>query len=69
MNSADEVRVDVTEAYLRLSPAERAEIRDNDFSSDNLVHAVGLPNGHNGPFEVTVQEAIEEFHAPGGERV
>jgi hypothetical protein len=58
------VLVDVTDAYLWRSPAERAAIRDNRESSDELVHESGdMWKTHDAPGYVQVEDFLEEFHA------
>ena len=57
------VEIDVTDAYLALTPEERAEIRDNKDSSDNL-QSHDVWKEHGGPGYVTVEDEIREFHEP-----
>jgi hypothetical protein len=59
------VLVDVTEAYLRLTPTERAAVRDNRESSDDLVlTSSDAWQRHGGPGYVQVEDFLEAFHAP-----
>jgi hypothetical protein len=61
----DHGTVDVTEAYIRLTPAERAAVRDNRESSDDLVWlSTDVWQRHGGPGYVQVEDFLEAFHAP-----
>lgn len=58
--------VDVTDAYLRLTPEQRQALTTDSYSSDDLVNDE-QKEGHSGPFYVLISEdAIEAFHAPAG---
>lgn len=55
-----EQEIDVTERVLALSEEERANLQDQDYSTDNLVN--GHPDfKHDGPFEVYVEESIAAY--------
>jgi hypothetical protein len=61
------IPVDVTDAYLKLSAAARAAIRDNHETSDDLVLTVGRgawPGDHDGSGYVEIEDAIAAFHRP-----
>jgi hypothetical protein len=65
VDSDSAVTVDVTEAYIRLTPAERAAVRDNRESSDDLVWpSTDVWQRHGGPGYVQVEDFLEAFHAP-----
>jgi len=59
-------RFDVTEQIVAMGREKALQIEDCQDTSDELWHAyvVGDPTQeHNGPFAVTVAEAIKEFFA------
>lgn len=60
-DTAEEIgreQVDVSAALSGLTHEQVQELRDNDYSTDDLVDTDAL--GHDGPFEVTVTDAICE---------
>lgn len=60
--------IDITEAYLALTGAERAALRDNRDNTDDLVHvASDVWKKHGGPGYVEVEEFLAAFHAPHDE--
>ncbi len=58
--------LDVTELVLAMDRSEALEIFDFDYGADQLWQewVSGHPDkGHDGPFSVTVEDAIKEFFA------
>ncbi len=65
VDSDPAVTIDVTAAYQRFTPAERAAVRDNRESSDDLVLAsTDVWQRHKGPGYVEIEDFLEAFHAP-----
>jgi hypothetical protein len=65
VDSDPAVFVDVTEAYLQLTPEGRAAVRDNRESSDDLVlRSSDVWQRHGGPGYVEVEDFLEAFRAP-----
>lgn len=54
---------DATEPYLRLTPRERAKLKDNSEESRKVVPE-SLILRHNGPHRIEIETAIEAFHSP-----
>ncbi len=65
VDSGDPIDVDVTDAYLALTPEARASVTDHSQDADELIFAScggNWPDGHIGPGTVEIESAIEEFH-------